>query len=68
MKRLTRSWTIFPAVLKGKFSVMHKTDSIINLVYNLLEELRLSRDMFGDEMYFTYPFSLHNNSTFAPTI
>jgi hypothetical protein len=42
---------------------MHQTDSAINLVYNLFKELRLSRDLFGDEMQFTSQLSLQNNST-----
>jgi len=41
---------------------MHQTDSAINLVYNLFKELRLSRDLFGDEIYFTSQLSLQNNS------
>lgn len=38
--------------------VMHQTDSAINLVYNLFKELRLSCDLFDDEMYFTCQSSL----------
>jgi len=42
---------------------MHQTDSAINLVYNLFKELRLSRDLFGDDMHFTCQLLLQNNST-----
>lgn len=62
MNSLSRSRTVFLAVLKENFSVMHQTDSAINLVYNLFKELRLSRDLFGDEMHFTCQLSLQNNS------
>jgi hypothetical protein len=41
---------------------MHQTDSAINLVYNLFKELRLSSDLFGDEMHSTCQLSLQNNS------
>ena len=62
MNSLSRSRTVFPQFWKANFSVMHRTDSAINIVYNLFKELRLSRDLFGDEMHFICQLSLQNNS------
>jgi len=42
---------------------MHQSNSAINPVYNFFKELRLSRDLFGDEIHFTSQLSLQNNST-----